>query len=163
MRFANLARQIRHNCVCNAACLAVWCYSQAREIAIFAQFRTTSGSKTAPGSVSLPPLRMAGHIPLFGLKLDPLSSAENSHLFGEEGGGLLPIIAGAESRLQLNIDRQSIARPRLSEVALLLGVIGSLLAIAFLIPRPQLQSHPRCGLTTGGQVCASFRGSLFLN
>ena len=98
------------------------------------------------------------------LKLDSFSSAEESYLFGEEEASyptdfqLEPIAgdvaAGAESKLGVNVDRQSIAGPGLSEVVLLLGALGSLVVIAFLIPRPQLESHPRCGLTTGGKVCA---------
>ena len=102
------------------------------------------------------------------LKLDSFSSAEESYLFGEEEAGdptdfrLEPIAGdgGAESRLNVKVDRQSIAQPGLSEVALLLGALGSLVVIAFLIPRPQLESHPRCGLTTGGKVCALYSGSL---
>ena len=107
---------------------------------------------------------MAGFIPYF--DFDPLSSAEERHLYGEQGGRPeqkdtmfkrnepFSFIDRAQSRVHFNIARQTIAAPSLSEVALLLGAIGSLVAIAFFIPRPQLQSHPRCGLTTGGQVSA---------
>ena len=105
--------------------------------------------------------RMAGSVPSLDLALDSLSSAEERYLFGEEEEGNGDIVA--QNRVQLNIDRQSIAAPRPSEVALLFGAIGSLVLIALLIPRPPLESHQRCGLTTGGQVSALFWGNFFLN
>ena len=104
---------------------------------------------------------MAGSVPSLDLALDSLSSAEERYLFGEEEGGEGDI-AVAQNRVQLNIDRQSIATPRPSEVALLFGAIGSLVLIALLIPRPPLESHQRCGLTTGGQVSVLLRGNFFL-
>ena len=100
---------------------------------------------------------MAGSVPSLDLALDSLSSAEERYLFGEEEGGEGDVVA--QNRVQLNIDRQSIAAPRPSEVALLFGAIGSLVLIALLIPRPPLESHQRCGLTTGGQVSALFWGN----
>ena len=100
---------------------------------------------------------MAGSVPSLDLALDSLSSAEERYLFGEEEGGNGDIVA--QNRVQLNIDRQSISTPRRSEVALLVGALGSLVLIALLIPRPPLESHQRCGLTTGGQVSASFWGN----
>ena len=103
---------------------------------------------------------MAGSVPSLDLALDSLSSAEERYLFGEEEGGNGDIVA--QNRVQLNIDRQSIAAPRPSEVALLLfGAIGSLLLIALLIPRPPLESHQRCGLTTGGQAIALLWDNFF--
>ena len=95
----------------------------------------------------------------------PASSLEDGRIFfGEE---VLLQIADFENRFQDNVDRQSttIAGPNLSTVTLLLTVIYWLaigIAIVFLVPRPPLQSHPRCGLTTGGQVCAALH-RLFLN
>ena len=89
---------------------------------------------------------MAGSVPSLDLALDYLTSAEERYLFvGEEEGGERDVVA--QNRVQLNIDRQSIATLRPSEVALLAGAIGSLLLIALLIPRPPLESHQRCGLT----------------
>ena len=103
--------------------------------------------------------KMAGSVPSLNLAVDYLSSAEERYLFGEEEGDGGDIVA--QNRVQLNIDRQSIATPRPSEVVLLFGALGSLLLIALLIPRPPLESHPRCGLTTGGQVSALLRGNFF--
>ena len=102
-------------------------------------------------------MRMAGFVPLYGVEFEEFSSAEDLHFFGEE---VLLKIADVENRLQDNVDRQStlIAGPNLSTVTILLTVIYWLaigIAIVFLVPRPPLQSHPRCGLTTGGQVCAA--------
>ena len=100
---------------------------------------------------------MAGFVPLYGVKFEEFSPAEDLHFFGEE---VLLKIADVENRLQDNVDRQSttIAGQSLSTGTLLLGAIywlAIVIAIVFLVPRPPLQSHPRCGLTTGGQVCAA--------
>ena len=89
---------------------------------------------------------------------DYLSNEERNYLFGEDeieepDFWEANVQSDAEDRLELNVDRQTVAgAPPLNllpalGLALLVGA-----ALILVLPQQQLQSHPRCGITTGGQV-----------
>ena len=104
------------------------------------------------------PLRAPEGVVPYPHGFDPLSTEDRNYLFGEDEI-LKPDFwaataqSGAEDRLQLNVDRQTVAQPRPLDLRLPVGlalVFGALLLLAF--PQQRLQSHPTCGITTGGQV-----------
>ena len=61
--------------------------------------------------------------------------------------------SGTEDRLDLNADRQTVAGPGPVHLGPALGLALLLGAVLVMVlPQQQLQSHVRCGLTTGGKV-----------
>ena len=67
--------------------------------------------------------------------------------------GAANVQSGAEDRLDLNVDRQTVAGPGLVHLGPALGLALLLGAVLVMVlPQQQLQSHVRCGLTTGGKV-----------
>ena len=94
----------------------------------------------------------------FDLASEPHSTEERNYLYGEDkilepDFWAATAQNGAEDRLELNVDRQTVAQPQPLDLRLPVGlalVFGALLLLAF--PQQRLQNHPTCGITTGGQV-----------
>ena len=97
---------------------------------------------------------------------DYLSNEERKYLFGEDEIAMPPdfwaatVQSGAEDRLEHNVDivdRQTVAGSGPLDLGQVLG-LAFLLGAALILVLPQqisqqqLQSHPRCGITTGGKV-----------
>ena len=109
-----------------------------------------------------PPLRAPDEempYPLgFYLASDHLSTEERNYLFGEDeilepDFWAATAQSGAEDRLELNVDRQTVAQSRPLDLRLAVGValvLGAVLILA--LPQQRLQNHPRCGITAGGKV-----------
>ena len=94
----------------------------------------------------------------FDLASEPHSTEERNYLYGEDKI-LKPDFwaataqSGAEDRLELNVDRQTVAQSRPLDLRLAVGValvLGAVLILA--LPQQRLQNHPRCGITAGGKV-----------
>ena len=94
----------------------------------------------------------------FDLVSDHLSTEERNYMFGEDEilepdfwAGTAQ--SGAEDRLELNVDRQTVAQSRPLDLRLAVGVALALGAVLLLaLPQQRLQNHPRCGITAGGKV-----------
>ena len=105
-----------------------------------------------------PPLRAPEGVVPYPQGFDTLSTEERNYLYGEDkilepDFWAATAQSGAEDRLQLNVDRQTVAQAQPLDLRLPVGlalVFGALLLLAF--PQQRLQSHPTCGITTGGQV-----------
>ena len=107
-----------------------------------------------------PPLRAPDeempYPPGFDLVTDHLSTQDRNYLFGEDETDFWEanVQSDAEDRLELNVDRQTVAAgPGPLNLLPALGlalIVGAVLILV--LPQQQLQSHPRCGITTGGQV-----------
>ena len=94
----------------------------------------------------------------FHLAGDHLSTEERNYMFGEDeileqDFWAATTQSGAEDRLELNVDRQTVTQSRPLDLRLAVGValaIGAVLILA--LPQQRLQNHPRCGITAGGKV-----------
>ena len=94
----------------------------------------------------------------FHLAGDHLSTEERNYMFGEDeileqDFWAATTQSGAEDRLELNVDRQTVAQSRPLDLRLAVGValvLGAVLILA--LPQQRLQNHPRCGITAGGKV-----------
>ena len=105
-----------------------------------------------------PPLRPPEGVVPYYQGFDPLSTEERNYLYGEDEilepdfwAGTAQ--SGAEDRLELNVDRQTVAQSRPLDLRLAVGValvLGAVLILA--LPQQRLQNHPRCGITAGGKV-----------
>ena len=106
-----------------------------------------------------PPLRAPEGVVPYPQGFDTLSTEERNYLYGEDkilepDFWAATAQNGAEDRLQLNVDRQTVAQSRPLDLRLLaVGVVlvfGAVLLLA--LPQQRLQNHPRCGITAGGKV-----------
>ena len=114
----------------------------------------------------LPPEEEMPYPQGFDLVSDHFSTEERNYLFGEDeieepDFWAATVQSVAEDRLELNVDRQTVAGPRTLDLPLAVGValvLYILLAKVFeavlilALPQQRLQNHPRCGITTGGKV-----------
>ena len=108
---------------------------------------------------SPPPLFTPEELP-YPQGFDHLSTEERNNLFGEDQikkpdfwGATVQ--SRAEDRLQPSVVRQSVAGPSTFDLRSALGlalIFGAVLIMTLPVPQQQLQSHPRCGITTGGKV-----------
>ena len=105
-----------------------------------------------------PPLRAPEGVVPYPQEFDTLSTEERNYLYGEDeilepDFWAATAQSGAEDRLELNVDRQTVAQSRPLDLRLVVGValvFGAVLILA--LPQQRLQNHPRCGITTGGKV-----------
>ena len=94
-------------------------------------------------------------------EFDYFSSDDGNFLFGEDeikepDFRAANVHSDVEDRLELNVDRQTVVGPGLLDLGQALGLallVGAVLILV--LPQQQLQSHPRCGITTGGKVWTS--------